>query len=143
LLVANSSALDELKLQRYKAPVRRVQGEIMDVTGAPLRLVEITVFNHPEVWANDSLTVRQKRAIQKKLASTSSDEDGSFSLKKLAEGSYEVEFSRSGFNTLSVIVQINSSAPSETFCIKLGVSDASDDSSFQPCAKEPSKHPSR
>jgi hypothetical protein len=133
LLVAASAAANIRGLMKYTSPIRRVQGQIVDAKGAAIRLVDITVFSNPEVWSNDSLNVEQKRAMQRKIAATWTDEDGKFSLKKLAKGSYEVEFSRSGFNTFSVIVQVDPSAQTERFCIKLGVSDTTDEPYFKPC----------
>ena len=122
LLVANATAIVEQTLQYYKSPVRRIQGRVLDPAGAPIRLADVTVFSNPEVWSDDSLNLRQKRERQKEIAATWGDDDGKFKVKKLPKGSYEVEFSRSGFNVLSVIVQIDPSAQSEKFCVTLAVS---------------------
>lgn len=133
LLVAVSLALDEHKLMWYKPPVKRIQGEIVAPDGKPIRLADVVVFSNPEVWDDDSLSFQQKRAKQRKVAATRADEDGMFYIKKLAKASYEVEFSRGGFNDFSVIVQVDPAAHSERFCVKLDVSDTSGKPSFQPC----------
>jgi len=133
LLVAVSAAMNVHKLIWYKSPVKRIQGEIVAIDGKPIRFADVVVFSNPEVWSNDSLNFQQKRAKQRKIAATRADEDGRFYVKKLAKGSYEVEFSRGGFDTLSVIVQVDPVARSEKFCVELGVSDTSAEPSFQPC----------
>ena len=75
-LVAASVAINIQKLMWYKLPVKRIQGQIVDPSGAPVGLVGITVFSHPEVWSDDSLSVQQKRAKQRKVAATRTDSPG-------------------------------------------------------------------
>jgi hypothetical protein len=136
LLVAASAAMNIHKLIWYKSAVKRIQGEIVAIDGKPIRLADVVVFSNPEVWSDDSLNFQQKRAKQRKVAATRADEDGSFHVEKLARGSYEVEFSRGGFDTLSVVVQVDPAARSEKFCVHLGVSDTSAEPSFRPCSTD-------
>ena len=137
LLVANATAINEFTIQHYKPHVRRLQGVVVDPAGAPIPLAQVTVFDDPEVWSDESLNFEQKRERQKTIAETRADDEGRFSVKKLPKGSYEVEFSRGGFNTLSVIVQIDPSERSEKYCVHLSVSDGpGGEPSFHSCTKE-------
>jgi len=133
LLAGVSLALNEHKSIWFKSPLNRIQGHVVDAAGDAIDLAEVNIWTHPEVWSDDSLSYEQKRSKQRKVETTSTDDHGKFYVKKLPRGSYEVEFKKDGFNDLSVIVQVDSSAPSERFCVKLTPGSEGNDGSFQPC----------
>ncbi|HYM76316.1 MAG TPA: carboxypeptidase-like regulatory domain-containing protein [Candidatus Dormibacteraeota bacterium] len=135
LLAVVSHAVNMQKLIWYKSPVKRIQGQIVDASGVAVDLVDVNVWSNPELWSDDSLSPRQKRLRQRKVAASTTDEKGKFSIKKLQNGSYEVEFRKAGFNDFSVIVQVNSAALSEKFCVTLYPGGATNNASFQPCAQ--------
>ena len=135
-LVGTCAAANILTVTRYKSPVNRIQGKVVKPNGDPIDLADVTVFSNPEVWSDDSLSMVQKRAKQRRVAATGTDDDGKFSLKRLAKGSYELHFSRDGFNDFSVIVQVDHSAQSQKFCVQLSISDAGGEPSFRPCASQ-------
>lgn len=135
MLASTCAGANIHKLMEYKPPIKRLHGRVIDASGEGILLARITVFSNPEVWSDDSLFFEQKRAKQMRVASTSTDEDGRFSLKRLPSGSYEVEFSKDGFNTFSVIVQVGRPSKSEKFCIKLATSDSPEEPYFQPCKR--------
>ena len=133
LLVAVSPAMNLHKMIWYKSPAKRIQGTIVDLNGEGVYGADVSVYDHPEVWSDDSLNDDQKRAKQTKVATTSTDEDGKFSLRKLPKGAYEIEFNKGGFDTLSVIVEVDPSSHAKKFCVELAVSDTSGEPSFKPC----------
>jgi hypothetical protein len=132
-LVMTCPALDIQELLTYRTPVSRIQGRIVGGTEAIRMNVDVAAFNHPEVWSDARLSFQQKRKKQRKIATAWSDEDGKFALKGLEKGSYEIEFRKSGWNALSVIIQVDPDGESGQLCVKLGIADTSDRSSFQPC----------
>jgi hypothetical protein len=133
IVVCAATAIHDL--QTYKAPIKHVQGLVLDPTGSVLTNVDVTAFDHPEVWSDDSLNFSQKRAKQVKVAATRTDEDGRFSLKNLAKGRYEIEFSRSGFDILSTLVKVDPGADPNRYCVTLAVSSTSGKGSFKPCGR--------
>src|SRR4051794_25088340 len=88
----------------HKGTPRRVEGVVTDYTGAPIPWVEVEVYDHPEVWDYGSLTLVQMRAKQKKIASATADENGQFKIRHVKKGSYEVQFMRMGWSTLSLLL---------------------------------------
>jgi len=138
-LVTACVALNERTILQHTEPVNHIKGKIVDPAGDPIFGVDIVVFTHPELWLDESLSTVQRRERQTEVATTTSDENGKFALKGLRKGAYELEFSRGGFNTLSVIVTVDSSAPSEKFCVVLSISSGGGEPSFSPCAKRGKK----
>jgi hypothetical protein len=135
ILAAPGAAVVEFVQVRYETPVSDIHGRTVDETGAAIPFVEIRVFNHPEVFSDDSLNLDQKRQKQKQVAATSSSQEGKFSLRGLPQGFYEVEFRKSGFHVLSVLIQVDPSAGSGKFCVRMGV-DPGGKPSFGPCQQE-------
>jgi hypothetical protein len=65
--------------------------------------VNVQVFDKPEVWADDSLSLNEKRKRQTEIASTVTDSNGKFEFRGVPKGAYEIQFSnRNGLNVLSV-----------------------------------------
>jgi hypothetical protein len=134
-LVTVCVALNERTILQHTEPVNHIKGKVLDPAGDPIFGVEVVVFTHPELWLDESLSTVQRRERQKEVAATTSDENGKFALKRLPKGAYELEFSRGGFNTLSVIVTVDPSAPSEKFCVVLSISSGGGEPSFRPCKR--------
>jgi Carboxypeptidase regulatory-like domain len=135
LLVTASVATNIHEMRQYKSPVRRVQGEVIDVNGATVSFVDVAVFNNPGVWFDDSLSFEEKRKRQSKIAGATTDDNGRFSLKKLRKGSYELQFTKGGLNTLSVIVQIDPSTQPENLCVRMATSGTPEEPLLQPCPR--------
>ena len=133
LLAVSCDAANIQKLVWYKSPIKHVQGTTADPAGAVIGLVDVNVWTNTKVWLDDSLNFLQKRAKQKRVTATSTDENGRFSIERLPKGSYELEFKKSGFDDFSVIIQVDTSAPSEKFCVKLYPDAGDNRASFQPC----------
>ena len=71
-LVAASVAINIQKLMWYKLPVKRIQGQIVDPSGAPVGLVGITVFEPPRGVVG-RLTERPAEASEAKKSSRHPD----------------------------------------------------------------------
>lgn len=117
ILTVPCRAAEDYHLIKHERPMKCLQGKITDSTGARMENVSVTIFDHPEVWSNPSLSFLQKRMGQHKIAAAVSDARGRFSLKKLPKGAYEVQYEKPGFDPLSVIIRVDSSTP----CRKVGV----------------------
>ena len=121
--------LDSISLKR---PVRRISGRVVDY-GAVNPGVNVQVFNHPEVWSDDSLSLAEKREKQSMIASVVTDDSGKFEFRKIGKGSYEVLFSKVGWDTVSALVAVEPSATTEQFCVKMPISGAGYDASVRTC----------
>jgi hypothetical protein len=135
LFATSCAALNVHELIQYTPSIKRVQGEIVDPGNKPVDYADISVFNNPGVLLDESLTMEQQRNRQKEVFETRADENGKYSVKKLPKGSYELEFSKPGFDTLSVIVQIDPSGRSDKLCVRMFYSSNSGESEFQPCKR--------
>jgi hypothetical protein len=110
---------------------RRIEGTVTDYTGSQIPWVEIEVYDHPEVWDDASLSVVAMRAKQKKIASGTADENGHFKIGHVRKGSYEVQFMRLGWSTLSVLLNIDPHG--EKLCTELRISGGAGENRVTPC----------
>jgi hypothetical protein len=76
----------------YPTPVRRIFGSVIG-HGNVNPGVTVEVFDKPEVWADDSLSLSEKRKRQQLIAKTSTDSKRRFDFRGLPKGAYEVQFS--------------------------------------------------
>ena len=115
-----------------KGSIRRISGRVM-AHGTVNPGVDVRVFDHPEVWSEKSLSMVEKRERQSIIASTVTDKKGNFAFRKIGKGSYEVEFSKDGWDTVSVLVVVDPSAPSDRICVNMPISEAGGEASAQTC----------
>ena len=104
----------------YKSSVRRISGRVVG-TGNINPGVTVEVFDKPEVWADDSLSMNEKRKRQKEIASTVTDLTGNFDFRGVRKGAYEVQFSTGdgGWDVLSVLVNVNPSGSGDRLCVQI------------------------
>jgi hypothetical protein len=113
-------AIWEHEIIRDNGSAKRLEGVVTDYTGAPIPWVEIEVYDHPEVWDEASLSFVAMRAKQKKIASGTTDENGHFKIRHVRKGWYEVQFTRMGWNVLSVLLNVDPHG--EKLCTRLRIS---------------------
>ena len=131
LLVPICLAVQLHEIIPQKVPVRKVAGRVVGF-GPVNPGVTVRVFDKPEVWSDDSITLVQKRQTQKRIASAVTDSSGMFYFPQIQNGSYEVEFSgRAGWNTLSVFVVVGPFGSSDQLCVAIGRSSAGDKTSLE------------
>jgi hypothetical protein len=116
------AGIREHQLVKYDGPAKRLQGKVTDITRSPIPWVNVEVYDHPEVWNDDSLSWSAKRARQKKIASAQTGLKGLFSVGGVSKGVYEVQFSRMGWNILSVVMRVDPESRGEGLCVELQVS---------------------
>jgi len=131
LFVSSAAGISEHEIARFKGAPKRLQGTVTDRTGAPIPWTEIEVYNNPAVWDESSLTLVQMRTKQKKIASGSTDESGHFKIRKVQKGLYEVQFTRTGWNTFSVLLNVDPHG--EDLCTELRISGGSGENRVKPC----------
>jgi hypothetical protein len=105
----------------YKSPIKKIAGWVVGF-GRINPGVSVRVLDHPEVWADDSLSFNAKREKQSTLASTTTDSNGKFEFRHIPKGSYEVEFSqKQGWNELSVFVVVDPVGSSDQLCVQVSL----------------------
>lgn len=133
LLLCTSFAIAswEHVIVHHKGTPRRIEGVVTDYTGAPIPWVEVEVYDHPGVWDDGSLTFVEMRAKQRKISSGSTDEKGHFKIRYVKKGSYEVQFMRMGWSTLSLLLKVDPHG--EKLCTELRISGGSGENRVKPC----------
>jgi hypothetical protein len=104
----------------YKSPIKRISGRVVGF-GAVNPGVKVRVLDKLEVWADDSLSFTEKRKRQSTVASATPSSNGKFEFRGIPKGSYEVEFSREGWNPLSVFVVVDPSGSSKQLCVEMSL----------------------
>lgn len=127
------AAVIEHQFFKHDTPVKRLRGNVSDYVGAPLPSVEVEVYDQPEVWDDDALNFDQRRAKQHKVASATSDDNGVFKINAVPNGQYEVQFSRMGWNPLSVFLTVNHHSGAEKLCIELQISSGPGEGKVKDC----------
>ena len=120
LLASVSGAVVEHQLIKYGGPAKRLRGTVADWTGAPISDVQVEVYDNPQVW-DSTLTLLEMRSKQRKIGSTITDDKGRYNIRGVPAGQYEVQFSRMGWNILSVLVKVDAGM-AENFCVELQIS---------------------
>jgi len=120
LLASVSDAVVERQLIKYGGSAKRLRGTVTDWTGAPIPEVQVEVYDNPEVW-DSTLSLVEMRSKQKKIGSTMTDDKGRYTIKGVPTGQYEVQFSRMGWNILSVLVNVDDEK-TENLCVELQLS---------------------
>ena len=118
----------------YKSSVRRISGRVVG-SGNVNPGVTVTIFDRPEVWADDSLSMNEKRKRQKEIASTVTDPTGKFDFRRVHKGAYEVQFSTGdgGWDILSVMVNVSPSGSHDRLCVQIAFREGTPASSVQTC----------
>ncbi len=123
----------------YKSSVQKISGRVTGF-GTVNPGVAVRVLDKPEVWSDDSLTFDEKRARQSTIASTTTNPKGEFTVHKIPNGSYEVEFSgREGWNPLSVFVTVDATGPSAKLCVEMSIEGGGQGPSVRPCGRQPTQ----
>ena len=117
----------------YKTPIKKISGRVVGF-GNVNPGVNVQVFDKPEVWADDSLSLDEKRKRQTEIASTVTDSDGKFEFRGVPRGSYEIQFSnRNGWNVLSVLVNVQPSGSRDRLCVQMSIEGAGPRPFVQAC----------
>ena len=117
----------------YDKPLKRLRGKVTDYSGAPIPFVQVEVYDNPQVLKDDGLAFDQTRARQKRVAITTTDDHGAFKFGPIPKGDYEVQFSRMGWDILSVL--LNTGHPSNTanLCVELRISSGPGENKVKDC----------
>ena len=122
LFVNAASAVWLHEVIHYDGPAKRLRGTVRDYSGAPIPFVGVGVYDHPELWDRHSMSMVERRARQKKIASVTADESGRYKIR-IRKGVYEVEFMRMGWSTVSVILHVDPNG--SDLCMELPISGSS------------------
>ncbi len=122
LLVTVCWSVLQHEFVRYDGPAKRLRGKVTDYRGAAIPGTEVEIYDNPEVWNDDSLSQARKREKQTMVASSVTDEKGVFNVRGVPKGLYEVQFSRMGWNTLSVVLNVDPHSKAEDLCVELPIS---------------------
>ena len=76
----------------YPTSLNRISGTVVGY-GNSNPEVKVALFDKPEVWADDSLSLNEKRKRQKLIATASTDSKGRFRFRGVPKGSYEIQLS--------------------------------------------------
>jgi len=95
--------------------------------------VKVELFDKPEVWADDSVSLNEKRKRQKLIATTSTDAKGKFDFRGVPKGAYEIRFSAAGWNILSVLVSVDPAGSHDRLCMQLSLEGARQTPSVANC----------
>jgi hypothetical protein len=134
LLAPISFAVVQHTTISIKSPIKRISGRIVDY-GAINPGVNVQIFDNPQVWADSSLSLNEKRNRQTRIASVTTGPDGRFEFRHIPKGSYEIQFSKDGWDLLSALVEVDPTAAPDRLCVKLRISDANFEPSIQPCRR--------
>jgi hypothetical protein len=117
----------------YKTSIKKISGRVVGF-GNVNPGVKVEVFDKPEVWADDSLSMNEKRKQQTEIASTVTDSNGKFEVHDVPKGTYEIQFSnRNGWNVLSIVVSVEPSGSRDGLCVQMSIEGAGPKPSVQPC----------
>ena len=116
----------------YRTPLKRISGSVIGY-GNVNPGVKVELFDKPEVWADDSLSLNEKRKRQKLIATTSTDAKGKFDFRGVPKGAYEIQFSAAGWNILSVLVSVDPAGSHDRLCMQLSLEGARQTPSVANC----------
>jgi protocatechuate 3,4-dioxygenase beta subunit len=131
LLATACAAVIEHQIVRSESP-KHLRGTVTDWTGAPIPDTQVEVYDNPQVWDDDSLSLVQKRSKQKKIASAVADGRGRYSITGIPSGQYEVQFSRMGWNILSVLLKADRRR-AKGLCVELEISGGAGQGQIKDC----------
>jgi len=121
------------ELVRYDGPAKRPRGKVTDYRGEPIPGVDVAVYDNPQVWDEESQSSAEKRSKQKMIASAVTGQKGIFNVRGVPKGQYEVEFSRMGWNTLSLVLNIDPRSRAEDLCVELPISGGAGEYKVKSC----------
>ena len=116
----------------YKSSIKKISGRVVGF-GNVNPGTDVQLFDKPEVWADDSLTWNEKRKRQTEIASTVTDSNGKFEFRAVPRGAYEIQFSNSGWNVLSVLVNVEPSGSRDGLCVQMSIDGMGPGPSVQVC----------
>ena len=116
----------------YKSSIKKISGRVVGF-GNVNPGTDVQLFDKPEVWADDSLTWNEKRKRQTEIASTVTNSNGKFEFRGVPRGAYEIQFSKNGWNVLSVLVNVEPSGSSDQLCVQVSIDGMVAQPSVQAC----------
>jgi hypothetical protein len=122
---------------RYDKPVRVIRGR-MTSNGAVVIYGWVNVYDNAQVCLDDSISPAEQRKRQTRVVSVKPNEKGEFNIRRLPKGFYEVEFGnqgQGGYNSLSVLVNVDPKGNTDGICVNLGV-EGGGQSSVAKCEAE-------
>ena len=131
LLASVCAAVVEHQILKHGGPAKRLRGTVTDWTDAPISDTQVEVYDNPQVW-DGSLSFVQMRSKQKKIASAITDDKGRYYVRDVPAGRYEVQFSRMGWNILSVVLSVDG-RKAEGLCVELQISGGAGEPQVKNC----------
>ncbi len=116
----------------YKTSIKKISGRVVGF-GNVNPGVDVQLFDKPGVWADDSLSWNEKRKRQTEIASTVTNSNGKFEFRGVPRGAYEIQFSKNGWNFLSVLVNVEPSGSSDRLCVQVSIDGGGPQPSVQAC----------
>ncbi len=86
----------------YRVKLSQVGGVVLDPAGEPLPGVLVEVYEKGDVLLKSG----HKNDARRRLVFSTDGNDGRFAFPGLKPGKYELRFTKSGFDTLSLIVSV-------------------------------------
>ena len=123
---------------RYEHAVRSIRGKVTGY-GQVVPKFWVDVYDNAQVCLDDAMTPVEKRKRQTKVASVQPDAKGEFKVKRLPKGFYEIEFGnrdRGGYNTLSVLINVDAQGTNDKVCVDLGLEGGPGQSTVKRCSAE-------
>ena len=123
LLVGVAFAVIVHDTVKYDRPVRAIRGDVTG-HGAIVWYAWVDVYDNAQVCLDDSMPPAEKRKRQTRVAAVQPNNKGEFKIPHLPTGFYEVEFGnrgQGGYNSLSVLINVDPSGTSDRLCVSLGV----------------------
>lgn len=139
LLVSFVSAVTELNEFRYEPPIRAIRGKVTGF-GQVVPIFWVDVYDTTRVPLDFSMPDFEKKKEQAKVVSIQPDEKGRFNIQHLPKGLYEVRFGNrgeGGYNTVSLIVNIDPKGARDRLCVDVGLESSSHTSSVRKCGGNP------
>lgn len=127
-----TSAVVEHSLIEYKPPVSEIAGKVVG-WGTAGSGVQIDIFRRSEVGSNSSPNLGQHHPPQDKVQTLHTGRDGQFKVRHLPKGTYEVQFYKEGWDTLSINIRVDPSASATRLCVNLRISGATSGASVEKC----------
>jgi hypothetical protein len=116
----------------YKSSIKKISGRVVGF-GNVNPGMDIQLFDKPEVWADHSLSFDEKRKRQTVISSTVTNSNGKFEFRGVPRGAYEIQFSKNGWNVLSVLVNVEPSGSSDQLCVQVSIEGMGPQTSVQAC----------
>lgn len=138
LLVSVSLAAIVHDTVRYEHPVRSIRGRVTGY-GQVVPSFWVDVYDNPQLCRDDAMPPAEKRKRQTKVASVEPNARGEFNIRHLPKGFYEVEFGNyggGGYNSLSVLVDVDPRSANDQLCVDLGLESGPGQNTARKCGAQ-------